>query len=48
MSAMFATAVINTVEDLIVVLMPMPILWNLQISSQKKVGMSAVIGVGLM
>ncbi|KAL9053671.1 MAG: hypothetical protein Q9162_004622 [Coniocarpon cinnabarinum] len=47
MNAMFATAVINTVEDLLVVIMPLPILWNLQVSQRKKLGMSAVIAFGL-
>ena len=48
MSAMLATATINTVEDFLVVVMPLPILWKLQVSKQKKLGMSAIICFGLL
>ena len=39
---------INTVEDLIVVIMPIPILYTLQISQEKRLGMIAVLSIGLV
>ena len=44
----FVAITINTVSDVIVVVVPQPIIWNLQISTKRKVGLSAIILVGIL
>ena len=37
---------INLVLDLIVVALPMPMLWGLQMPTSKKIGLTAIFGIG--
>jgi hypothetical protein len=46
--AFLSAGIINLLIDLIVVLLPMPMLWNLQMGLPKKIGLSAMFGIGLM
>lgn len=41
-------SIVNLVLDVIVIILPLPILWNLNMATTKKVAISAVFGVGLM
>ncbi|KAL8820699.1 MAG: hypothetical protein Q9223_001122, partial [Gallowayella weberi] len=40
------TAVMSLVLDAIIVVLPMPMLWSLQMKTQKKIGISVVFGLG--
>ena len=40
--------VINLVLDLLIIALPMPVLWNLQMRTAKKIATSAVFGIGLV
>lgn len=40
------TAYWNLLADVTVVVLPMPILWSLKITTQKKIGLSIVMGMG--
>ena len=42
------SAVINLIADLIMVVLPMPILWGLQMSKGKKLTISIVVGLGIV
>lgn len=42
------TAVWNLLADATIVVLPMPILWSLQMRTRKKVGLSIVFGMGIM
>lgn len=42
------TAIMSLLCDLWVVILPMPILWRLQMSKSKRLGLVAVFSVGLM
>ena len=42
------TAVINAVSDIMIVILPQPIIWKLQISIKRKLGLSAIILVGVL
>ena len=42
------TAIWNLIADTIIVILPMPMLWGLQMQTKKKVGLSIVFGIGLM
>ena len=42
-----ATASFNIVLDLMVIVLPMPVLWNLQLPTHKKVALSAMFSMGL-
>lgn len=46
--AYLAIAVVNLVIDLFVVILPMPILWTLQMALGKKIAISSVLGLGLL
>lgn len=39
---------INTTSDIVIVILPQPIIWNLQISFKKKIGLSTIILVGVL
>lgn len=39
---------INTASDLSIAILPQPVVWKLQISSKKKIGLSAIFLVGLL
>ena len=43
-----ATGALNIVTDLIILLIPLPILWDLQLSFQRKLGISLVFLVGVL
>lgn len=42
-----STAIINMVQDVIVVALPMPMLWRLQLARSKKLELSLIFGVGI-
>jgi hypothetical protein len=39
---------LNLATDVVVLLLPMPVLWKLQLSTAKKLGVAACFSVGLM
>lgn len=41
-------AIVNFLQDVVVVILPMPILWGLQIARSKKAALSCIFGVGIM
>ncbi|KAI1073566.1 hypothetical protein F5B20DRAFT_574698 [Whalleya microplaca] len=47
MASWITTGVVNMVIDLIIVSMPMPYLFNLEVALSKKLGLAATFGVGL-
>ncbi|KAL3253514.1 hypothetical protein ABHI18_009457 [Aspergillus niger] len=47
-TAELAAAVINMVLDIIAVLLPIPIIWKLQMATEKKVAVTATFGLGLV
>ena len=42
------TAGLNLLQDVIVVFLPMPILWGLQMAPHKKLGVTCIFGVGIL
>lgn len=44
---MINASVINTVSDILIVILPQPVIWKLQISFQNKIGLSAIFSVGI-
>lgn len=46
--AEMAAAAFNLVLDVLIVLLPVPIVWRLQLPKQKKVGITATFALGLM
>ena len=44
---LLSTAVINAVLDLLIVLLPLPVVWKLQMATQKKAAITATFGLGL-
>ena len=40
-------AIVNFLHDVVVVIMPMPILWGLQIARSKKAALSCIFGIGI-
>lgn len=45
--AEMAAAAINMVLDVVIVLLPLPVVWGLQMSKQKKIGITATFALGL-
>jgi hypothetical protein len=43
-----ACAAISLVQDLIICMLPVLLIWNLQISKRQKIGLFAIFGVGLI
>jgi hypothetical protein len=43
-----AGAAINAASDLLIVILPQPLIWNLQLSSKRKIGLCAIFLVGLL
>jgi hypothetical protein len=43
-----ASAAVNSVSDIVILLLPQPIIWNLQMSLRKKIGISATFSTGLL
>jgi hypothetical protein len=41
-----STAILSLVFDVIILILPMPKLWNLNMSTKKKIGMTIVFGIG--
>lgn len=41
------TAILSVILDLIIVVLPMPMLWGLQLQRKKKIGLSIVFGMGI-
>lgn len=41
-------AILNLLQDVMVVVLPMPILWRLQMAMTKKVALSGIFGIGIM
>ncbi len=42
------TAILNLIMDSIIVILPMPMLWRLQMQTKKKIGLIIVLGMGAM
>lgn len=42
------TTILGLVFDFIIVILPMPMLWSLQMETRKKTGISIVLGMGIM
>jgi hypothetical protein len=47
-AAYLSIAVIELVNDFVIVILPMPVLWKLQMPAKKKMAISALMGMGLM
>lgn len=43
-----ASAIINLVSDIIVLILPQRVIWSLHLSSKKKTGISVVFAVGIL
>ena len=43
-----ATATLNLFLDVIIVLMPIPVVWSLQMSTVRKIAVTAIFGMGIM
>lgn len=41
-------AILNLLQDVAVVILPMPVLWGLQLAKSKKVALSCMFGIGIM
>ena len=41
-------AIFNMVLDIVVVVLPMPVLWRLQMSRERKAALSCIFGLGLL
>ena len=49
MRAVFiSVGTINLILDVGVIILPMPVLWNLQLALRKKLGLTAIFGIGAM
>jgi len=46
-TAELAVAAINMVLDVVIVCLPLPVIWKLQMPVQKKIGVTAVFALGL-
>lgn len=42
------TTICNMISDSIIVTLPMPMLWGLQMQTKKKIGLSFVLGMGAL
>ncbi|KAL8903531.1 MAG: hypothetical protein Q9207_003865 [Kuettlingeria erythrocarpa] len=47
-AAYLATHIINLLTDLVVIILPMPLLWGLQMKASKKIAVSVMFGLGGM
>ena len=45
---MINASVIYTISDILIVILPQPIIWKLQISARRKIGLSAIFAVGIL
>jgi hypothetical protein len=45
-SFIFSTAVINVLTDVVIVFMPVPVIWKLQMPSTKKIGICGIFLLG--
>lgn len=41
-------AIVNFLQDVIVVVLPMPILWNLQVAVSRKAALTGMFGMGIL
>lgn len=41
-------AILNLLQDVVVVVLPMPILWGLQMARSRKVALSCIFGIGIV
>ncbi|PYH31614.1 uncharacterized protein BO87DRAFT_442259 [Aspergillus neoniger CBS 115656] len=48
LTAELAAAVINMILDIIAVILPVPVIWKLQMATEKKVAVTATFGLGLV
>ena len=46
--SVLATSIINVTIDLIIIILPMPVLWGLQMALKRKVQLSVIFGLGCM
>jgi hypothetical protein len=42
------TAVTSLINDFVIVVLPMPVLWRLQMAKKRKVGLAVVFGMGTL
>lgn len=42
------TAIVNTISDLIIWILPLPTIWNLQMNRTKKISISVIFSAGLL
>ena len=47
-AAYLSSACINLAIDILIVALPMPVLWNLQLVTKKKIILSAIFGMGAL
>ena len=47
-TAYLAAGIINLLVDIGIIILPMPLLWNLQMPVARKLGISAMFGIGAM
>ena len=43
-----AEAIINMIVDVAIILLPMPLIWQLQMAQRKKVALTIIFGLGLV
>ena len=41
-------AVLNCLQDIVIVILPLPVLWGLQMARSKKVALSGMFGIGTL
>ena len=41
-------AILNLLQDVVIVVLPMPILWGLQMARSRKVALSCIFGIGIL
>jgi hypothetical protein len=44
----YTTAVFNIISDIYILLLPMPLIWNLNLKTQRKMRLIAVFGMGIL
>lgn len=45
-AAYLSVSIINLILDIMVIALPMPMLWSLQMATSKKIAISAIFGMG--
>ena len=47
-TALEAVGILNLITDFFIFLLPMPVLWGLQLPVGKKIGLTATFGIGIV